>query len=431
MNKKSTTVAIFGQLLHGSAGGIETNLLKLLAGLSAINGPDDRQLVIGPGGESSWFNPYLGCGQDIVSWPPLRYEMPSITRAGFAAGIYRMFKKTARSLLRRGISTDLSNSAAQLTLELKSMGVEVVHFPYQRYFPTTLPFIFEPWDLQHIYLPDLLSQHEIDFRNWLYKQACEEAAIVVTATHSTKKDLIQHFEISSSKIAVIPRGANNTRSDKFSKSDAELTRVKYNLPERFAFYPAKTWAHKNHIRLFQALAHLKKTQGLEIPIVCTGKPIQASQEAIQKSLQELALDGQVIFTGFLDDVAIQHLYTLTELMIFPSLFEGLGIPILEAMEFGTPVVCSQASCLPEIGGDAAIFFDPYSIEDMAEKIAMVWSNSDLQNELQKRGQARAPLFSWEEAALSFKVLYRYVANKNIDADQKKRLNMALSGIQNF
>lgn len=418
-------VAIFGQLLQGSAGGIETNLLKLLAALAVENVPDDRQVVIGPGGESAWIRPYLGNGQDVLKWPPLRCEMPAAAQGNLSLAISRVVKDAVRKVLRRGTLSAFSSSARELTQILMRAGVEVVHFPYQRYFPTSLPYIFEPWDLQHIHLPELFSKEEVEFRNWLYRQACDDAALVVTATHWTKGDLVRHFGLSPSKIAVIPRGAEIAPMD-FSSEDIERTLNKLQLPQRFALYPAKTWAHKNHIRLFQALALLKDKDKLSIPLVCTGKPINSSADSIKRELGSLGLSDQVFFTGFLDDDSMRHLYARADLMIFPSLFEGLGIPVLEAMASGMPVVCSQASCLPEIGGDAAIFFDPYSAEDMAAKIAKVWGDSALRLDLKQRGYANVTAFSWSEAARSFRVAYKYVTNRPLAADEAQRLALMLS-----
>lgn len=418
-------VAIFGQLLQGSAGGIETNLLKLLAALAEGNSPDERQLVIGPGGESAWLSSYLGDSQDVVEWPPLRCEMPVAARGSPALTISRAAKDAVRKLLRRGTRSAFSCSANELTQELMRAGAELVHFPYQRYFPTSLPFIFEPWDLQHLHLPELFSKEELEFRDWLYRQACEEASLVVTATHWTKADLLQHFGLPASKIAVIPRGAESGPAN-IPPGVIENTLNRLRLPHRFALYPAKTWAHKNHVRLFEALAHLRDKEGLVIPLVCTGKPIEASAESIRRALESLGLNDQVFFTGFLDEASIRELYAGADLMVFPSLFEGLGIPVLEAMASSTPVVSSRASCLPEIGGEAAIYFDPYSMEDMAAKIAEVWNDGTLRKELKQRGRANVDSFTWAEAAVSFRIAYKYVAKRPLDDDEAQRLAMMLS-----
>jgi glycosyltransferase involved in cell wall biosynthesis len=423
--ERNPIVAIFGQLLPGSAGGIETNLLQLLAPLAEDNEEYDRQIVIGPGSKSEWIRPYLGRGQDVLAWPSLRSELPVTSLASVNKAFSRITKDLILKVLRRGSLPTFSNSAISLTKTLKKAGVEVVHFPYQRYFPTSLPFIFEPWDLQHIHLPDLFSSEEIKFRNWLYLRACEEAALVVTATHWTKNDLIKQFGLPSSKIAVIPRGAE-IKSDDLPLGAIDQTLNRLQLPQRFALYPAKTWAHKNHIRLFRALALLRDKEKLVIPLVCTGKPIDSSAEIIRRELDLLGLSNQVFFTGFLDDVSMRHLFTRADLMPFPSLFEGLGIPVLEAMAFGTPVVCSNASCLPEIAGDAAIFFDPNSIEDMAAKIKLTWNDSVLRADLKLRGYANVTSFSWVEAARSFRVAYRYVANRPLDSDEAKLMTLMVS-----
>lgn len=421
----SQTVAIFGQLLPGSAGGIETNLLKLLASLAAENGSKDRQLVIGPGGESGWFRPHLGNGQEVVEWPPLRYEMPAMVRRNTSVVISHAVKDAIRKILRRGTASASSDSSTQLTQKLRDAGVEAVHFPYQRYFPTGLPFIFEPWDLQHIHLPDLFSKKEIDFRNWLYRQACEEAALVVTATHWTKNDLVRHFKMPPSKIAVVPRGAE-FETGCLHPEDIAATIGRLQLPPRFALYPAKTWPHKNHIRLFQALAYLRDKEGLAISLVCTGRPISTTFDTIQRQLETLKLNGQVFFTGFLDENSMRHVYAAAELVVFPSLFEGLGIPVLEAMAYGVPVVCSRASCLPEIGGDAVALFDPYSVEDIAVQTARVWRDSALRADLRGRGYANIASFSWTEAARSFRVAYKYVANRKLCDGEAQRLARILS-----
>lgn len=417
-------MAIFGQLLQGSAGGIETNLLRLLAELAKDNGPGDRQYVIGPGGASSWLRDYVGRGQEVLEWQPLRYEFTGAGRAGAPATVARWIKHVLRKLLRHGSVKTFAESAAELTRRLKQTNVEVVHFPYQRYFPTTLPYIFEPWDLQHIHLPELFSKEEVEFRNRLYRQACEDAALIVTATQWTKADIVNQFGVPESKIAVIRRGADGAAPEGASEHAGALDALK--LPERFALYPAKTWAHKNHNRLFQALADLRDKDNIVIPLVCTGKPIDANAAAIQQSLRALRLEDQIFFTGFLDEQSLKQLFVRADLMIFPSLFEGLGIPVLEAMTAGLPVACSRASCLPEIGGEAAVYFDPYSVEDIAAQVAKVWNAPALRAKLIQEGYANIAAYSWNEAAHSFRVLYKHVAKRPLQPQEELRLKGLLS-----
>jgi len=413
-------VAIFGQLLPGSAGGIETNLLKLTKALGAGNSSEDSQIIIGPGGETDWLLPHLGFGQSALPWPPFRYELPLSSPKSSLSHVKRIVK----AFLNRSPLPSNYDSARELDSKLRREGVRVVHFPYQRYFRTSLPFIFEPWDLQHIHLPELFTPAEIKFRDFYYRQACNDAALIVSATQWTKKDLIENFGIQPQKIAVINRGYD----DNFDKNDMALSGEfinKHGIPAEYILYPAKTWPHKNHIRLFHALANLRD-KGIIMPLVCTGKPVEATQSAIAAELQLLKLDKQILFTGYLSDSMLQQLYMNAKFVIFPSLFEGLGIPVLEAMAFGTPVVCSRATCLPEISGNSAVFFDPYSIDDIANKIAEVSSDASLRIRMKNDGYSNVRKYSWDETARKIRIVYDYLAGGNLSNDQANELRYMLS-----
>jgi glycosyltransferase involved in cell wall biosynthesis len=423
LEHKNIKVAIFGQLLPGSAGGIETNLLKLVNSLADHNGNGDQQVIIGPGGATDWLHPYLGQGQSALAWPPLRYDKyyPSQT-------LLKRFTsaKDTKTFIHLLLGNMRANKQPQkLDNSLKSLGVEVLHFPYQRYFQTTLPFVFEPWDLQHIHLPELFTQTEIDFRNKLYRQACEEASIVVTATKWTKKDLIDNFGLPASKIAVIPRGASQPKT-LAAQIDIEKTLSKFNLPADFIIYPAKTWPHKNHTRLFKALSILNTRFNIVIPLVCTGKPIKSSLNEISDEMLSLGLANQVYFTDFISEEELKHLYMASRCMVFPSLFEGLGIPLLEAFEYGVPVACSNASCLTEIGGDAAIYFDPYSTEDMADKIRMLWTDNALREKLAANIEGKLNCFNWNKSAHLFKLVYKFLAKKQLSSIEQSELAAILA-----
>jgi glycosyltransferase involved in cell wall biosynthesis len=410
------TVAIFGQLLPGSAGGIETNLLCLLKALASVESPG-HEIVIGPGGASDWLLPHLAPTQSVLPCPAIRCDIK--TEHELASGKITIpgLIEAIKVLVGRGRVSAFSDYGRKLTKSLRERGVKVVHFPYQRYFPTDIPFIFEPWDLQHIHLPEFFSAEEIEFREYLYRRACKEASIVATASQATKRDLVKHFSVPPDKIAVIPRGAGEGLQH-YPVHEAQEGIASLGLPERFALYPAKTWPHKNHSRLFQALSLLKK-KGIHIPLVCTGKPVESTIESIKHDLKELDLDDLVIFTGYVDDAILGKLYSCAQMMVFPSLFEGLGIPVLEAMKIGLPVALSDASCLPEIAGTAAVYFDPYSPEDIAEKMAALWMNDALRSELRVRAAQQISSYSWGAAAKSFRICYKYLAGNRLRDDEKK------------
>ncbi len=191
-----------------------------------------------------------------------------------------------------------------------------------------------------------------------------------------------------------------------------VERVRTNLdelgiPETFAFYPAQTWAHKNHARLFAALALLRK-RGVRVPLVCSGHRNEFFPQ-VERAAREAGVSDQVAFLGFVPPDHLQSLYALTRLLIFPSLFEGWGFPVTEAMRAGVPVACSNATSLPEQAAGSALLFDPTNVEEIAEAVERIWVNDSLRRELSDAGRRRAAEFSWEETARIFCDHYHLLA----------------------
>jgi glycosyltransferase involved in cell wall biosynthesis len=408
-------VAINAQLLPGSAGGIESNLLALVRALRAVDAAG-RQIVIGPGDASSWLTPYLGPDQQLLPWRPLRSgPWAPATRIGAAArallgrdGIRRRLGDFRR---RAGDFRGWRRAAGREDVEalgsaLVALGAQVIHFPYQRYVPTPLPSIFEPWDLQHRHFPEFFTREERRFRDAVYRQGCDRSHLVITASQWCKRDLVHLFGIDPGKIAVIRRGAPAHTDREPDQAEIDDVSQRLGLPETFALYPAKTWPHKNHVRLIEALAVLRDRHRMTIPLVCTGRPVAEHWAAVQRAVADRSMTSQVLFTGFVDDRDMRALYRAAGLLVFPSMFEGLGIPLLEAMHHGLPIVTSHATCLPEVAGDAALYFDPLSVASMTDAIATAWSNPALREACRDRGRARVSAFDWRAAARGFVACYR-------------------------
>ena len=163
------------------------------------------------------------------------------------------------------------------------------------------------------------------------------------------------------------------------------------------YYPAATWPHKNHKRLLAALKIMKDRYGFDGQLVLSGIAMQAN-DAVLEEIGRLGLRDDVIVLGYLPHEDLPCLYNLARLMVFPSLFEGFGIPLVEAMACGCPVACSNVTSIPEVVGDAAVTFDPVSVEDMAEKTWALWSNDSLLRDMKTQGLDRVKLFSWDNMA---------------------------------
>ncbi|HEY2943210.1 MAG TPA: glycosyltransferase family 1 protein, partial [Vicinamibacteria bacterium] len=165
------------------------------------------------------------------------------------------------------------------------------------------------------------------------------------------------------------------------------------LEPGYLFFPAHTWPHKNHRAAVEALRLLRDRHGLRMRLVCSGNPRQA-QPALDAQIAAAGLEAQVRFLGYCPPADMPSLYRGAAALVFPSLFEGFGMPVLEAMASGCPVVCANRTSLPEVAGDAALLVDPEDHEALAEALRRVSTDADLRADLRARGLAHAARFSW-------------------------------------
>jgi glycosyltransferase involved in cell wall biosynthesis len=285
-------------------------------------------------------------------------------------------------------------------------------------FRTSIPSIFQPQDLQHVHLPEFFSPETLAERNVIYRALADQAAMVVVNSRWGKRDLMDSFGLPDDKVRIIPYAPVIQAYAQPSAADIAETRTRLGLPETFALYPAKAWPHKNHLRLLEALRILRDKSGLVVPIVFTGHQggfdIPVLEEAARLGVAE-----QVIFAGFVDPMELRSLYRLARLLVFPSLFEGWGMPILEAFAAELPVACSTVTCLPDVTGGAARLFDPRDPAEIAAAIGDLWTDESLRTDLAHRGLARASLFSWERTARMFRAQYRLLADRALTEEDRE------------
>ncbi len=330
-----------------------------------------------------------------------------------------------RQRLIEAMATRLKPGMARRDRYLRRLGARVLHFPYQLAFDTSLPSLYEPWDLQHIHLPHLFSPGECAWRTQMYARACRRASLVVTATATTKRDLVASFGIPAEKIAVILRDSDLGRDAPPPERRAAVLR-NLGIDGDFAFYPAMTFPHKNHAGLFEALAILREQHGLVVPLVCSGRISDAHQADIAEALARCGVGDLVHFVGSLSEEALVSLFAQAKLLAFPSLFEGLGLPLLEAMQYGLPIVAARASCIPEVTAEAAVLFDPHDAADMAQAIRRVWTDANLRGELKRKGYARRSDFAWSNAIPTYIAAYRKAAGEPLTEEEAHHLSRALS-----
>ena len=231
------------------------------------------------------------------------------------------------------------------------------------------------------------------------------ADMVIAVSECTKRDAMRLYGLDEAKIRVIYEGVD----PRFRSADPETieaVRARYGLPERFILSVGTIEPRKNLTTLLEAYRTLRD-RGSDFKLVIVGRKGWL-YEGFFRRLRELGLEGEVVFPGFVPDEDLPALYSAAELFVFPSLYEGFGLPPLEAMACGTPVVCSNAASLPEVVGNAAIMVDPYDVEGLAEAMHRVLADADLREELREKGLARARQFTWERTARETVAVYREV-----------------------
>lgn len=227
---------------------------------------------------------------------------------------------------------------------------------------------------------------------------------IITFSRFVRDEIVTRFGTDSARIKIIPHGLDPKFQEEIVPSELEEARHKHRLPASFLLFVGALEPRKNLPRLLKALkiVHL---HGLKIPLVLVGPQGQDSNR-LQAKADELGLSSWIRMTGYLDQKDVRHVYRLAEALVFPSLCEGFGFPPLEAMASGLPVIASSAPAIPEVCRDAAVYFQPDSPEEMAEKIISVLEDSRAKKELIVKGRQRAAAFSWEKAAGETLAYYR-------------------------
>lgn len=230
------------------------------------------------------------------------------------------------------------------------------------------------------------------------KSVAKNSVAIITPSKYVKKDLARFTGINPDKIQVTYEAA-----DRITARPEGLPRL---VDRQFIMYVGRPTPHKNLPRLVRAFELLKKKHP-KLMLVFVGK-MDANYKTLEKLASDKRLADSVVFTDFVDEGQLRWLYENTAAYVFPSLSEGFGLPPLEAMIHGAPVVSSSATCLPEINGDAAIYFNPKNTAEMAQKIDQVLSNTNVRNQLIKRGYIQAAKYSWQTMAEQTQQIYKDV-----------------------
>ena len=235
------------------------------------------------------------------------------------------------------------------------------------------------------------------------------ADATVTVSHSTRRDLLRLHRVSADRVCVVHEAASRAFSPVRDAASLAALRARLGLPERFLLYVGTVEPRKNLGRLVDAFAEAR-ARGVPHHLVCVG-PYGWRSRGLTDRIARLGITPYVHFLGYQPFETLPALYSLSDFFVFPSLYEGFGLPVVEAMSCGTPVLTSSTSSMVEIVADAAIVVDPLDIDALVTAITRLAADQGLRARLAAAGPARAAAFSWAQAAREMLQVYRFAAGR--------------------
>lgn len=265
---------------------------------------------------------------------------------------------------------------------------------------TNIPSVVTIHDLIFLRFPEYYQRIDRIMYQSIYRSSCNRATKIIAISKQTKTDLINYFGIEASKIEVIYQSCDHRFYDRVSEAQKSVVQLKFSLPEKFILCVGTIENRKNQLAILQAITREK----IATPIVILGKPTEYIHQ-LNQFISENGIQKQVIFLHKTNFGELQTIYQMAELLIYPSFFEGFGLPVIEAQASGCPVITSNISSLPEAGGDGALYINPADISEIGHSIYNVLSDNQLKIKLIQDGTANAELFSEKYVAQNLMKLY--------------------------
>ncbi|HKP54081.1 MAG TPA: glycosyltransferase family 1 protein [Chloroflexia bacterium] len=281
------------------------------------------------------------------------------------------------------------------------------------------PYIVTVYDMTVFITPRLHRFKKLVLDRTLIPRVARKAGAIITVSNSARKDILRYLKVPKEKVRVVMGAASPAFHPITDPALLEAVRARHGLHEPYILYVGTIEPRKNLPRLVQAFASLKK-RGLPHKLVIVGQSGWQT-EPIYAEIEQLGLKPDVLFTGYVPFEDLPAIYTMAEAMAFPSLYEGFGLPVIEAMACGTPVVTSRSSSLIEVAGDAGMLVDPLSVEEIEDALHRVLNDPALRADMRYRGLERASNLTWEHTAQATLEVYDKVLAS------KGALAMASSG----
>lgn len=310
--------------------------------------------------------------------------------------------------------TPLIRVPLALAFELRRRAVDVLHVQYTAPPFCPVPVITTIHDLAFEHLPETFTRRGKAQLRLTVRRTARRAARIVTVSEFSRHDIIRTYGLPADKVVVTHNGVDPCFTPSpLSPDEGSAIRRHFGITRDYLLAVGSLQPRKNLIRLLRAYARLRTTHpAITIQLVIVGRKLWLAKE-IMREINQQEWRRDVIVTGYVADSELPALYRSAMALVYPSLFEGFGLPPLEAMACGTPVITSNTSSLPEVTGDAALLIDPYDEQGLADALFRIVTDHPLRLRLRTAGLQRAQLFSWRGAAQTTLELYRAVAGTTL------------------
>ena len=266
-------------------------------------------------------------------------------------------------------------------------------------------------DLTYELYPDIVERKTLKRIKDGIEYSVGRADKIITISESSKRDIINILNVNEYDIEIVPPGVDyNSFNKNYTEVEKQSARLKYNLPEEYILYMGTLEPRKNIESIIEAFSLFKRENyknGKDIKLVIAGKKGWMF-EIIFTLVNKLNLENDIVFTGYVDEVDKSIIYNLAKLFVFPSIYEGFGIPVIEAMASSVPVITSNVSSLPEVAGDAAVMVEPRDIVSIAKYMGKILNNEEYSSVLIEKGHIQATKFTWEASAQKLYDVYKNI-----------------------
>jgi glycosyltransferase involved in cell wall biosynthesis len=286
-------------------------------------------------------------------------------------------------------------------------GVDLLHAPFLPLLRSPVPFVFTAHGSEMFLDPSFFPAHIRAQLIPLTKLGYRRSAEIVCVSATTRDYVVEHFPETRGKARVVYNGCEAVYKERDPVAARACVAKKFGVTEPYVLAVGRVEPRKNPIRLLEAFARFRDRTGDTVRLVIAGNSTWSDGEA-RDTIARLNLAPRVTLLGHVDYEELPSLYAGAEMFVFPSLWEGFGLPIIEAMRCGAPVITSSISCMPEVAGGAALLVDPYSVDEIAAAMVRMHNEPDLRQRLRALGLVRGAEFSWERCARETIAAYRDV-----------------------